>query len=197
MRIRRRLSVCICVLALCPILTVSAMAESEPFVFGEGLDEERLLFADIPSVYSASKYEQKVTEAPSRVSIVTAEEIQRYGYQTLADILRSLPGFYTTNDRNYGYVGVGGFGIPGDYDSRLLLLVKQGDGAALCEAAHSLKSSSANLGVVRMATVCRKLEEMGRERRIDAAKELIGRIESEYKSASAALADELGRIFDA
>ena len=48
-----------------------------------------------------------------------------------------------------------------------------------------------------MATVCRKLEEMGREGRIDAAKELIGRIESEYKSVSAALADELGRISDA
>ena len=82
-----------------------------------------LLFQDIPSVYSASKYEQKVTEAPSKVSIVTAEEIQRYGYQTLADILRSLPGFYTTYDRNYSYVGVRGFGIPGDYDTRLLLLV--------------------------------------------------------------------------
>lgn len=123
MRIRHRLFSCICMLALCPVLTVSAMAESEPFGFGEGLDEEMLLFADIPSVYSASKYEQKVTEAPSRVSIVTAEEIQRYGYQTLADILRSLPGFYTTYDRNYDYIGVRGFGIPGDYDTRLLLLV--------------------------------------------------------------------------
>jgi len=123
MRIRHRLFSCICMLALCPVLTVSAMAESEPFGFGEGLDEEMLLFADIPSVYSASKYEQKVTEAPSKVSIVTAEEIQRYGYQTLADILRSLPGFYTTYDRNYDYIGVRGFGIPGDYDTRLLLLV--------------------------------------------------------------------------
>ncbi|MBC2695790.1 MAG: response regulator [Desulfobacteraceae bacterium] len=75
--------------------------------------------------------------------------------------------------------------------------VEQGDGAALCEAAHSLKSSSANLGAVSMADVCKKLEEMGREERIDAAKALIGRIESEYKLASATLADELGRISDA
>ena len=75
--------------------------------------------------------------------------------------------------------------------------VEQGDGAALCEAAHSLKSSSANLGAVSMADVCRKLEDMGREGRIDSAKALIGRIESEYKSASAALADELERMSDA
>jgi len=70
--------------------------------------------------------------------------------------------------------------------------VEQEDGAALCEADHSLKSSSANLGAVNMAAVCKKLEEMGREGRTDAAKTLIGRMESEYKSVSAALADELG-----
>ncbi|MDL1967839.1 MAG: response regulator [Deltaproteobacteria bacterium] len=71
--------------------------------------------------------------------------------------------------------------------------VEQGDGAALCEAAHSLKSSSANLGAVSMAAVCKKLEDMGRDGRTDATKALLGRIESEYKSASAALADELDR----
>ena len=75
--------------------------------------------------------------------------------------------------------------------------VEQGDGVALSEAAHALKSSSANLGAVRMASVCKKLEDMGREGRIDMAKNLIDRIESEYKSAGSALADELGRISDA
>ena len=38
---------------------------------------------------------------------------------------------------------------------------------------------------------------MGREGRTDAAKALIGRIESEYKSAGAALAGELERMSDA
>jgi len=85
--------------------------------------EEALLFGDIPSVIGASKYEQKVTEAPSSVSIVTAAEISKYGYRTLADILRSVSGFYVTYDRNYSYVGVRGFGRPGDYNSRVLLLI--------------------------------------------------------------------------
>ncbi len=87
------------------------------------IDEAELLFDDIPSVFGASKYEQKVTEAPSRISIVTAAEIQRYGYQTISDVLAGLPGFFTTNDRNYNYTGVRGFSVPGDYDTRLLQLV--------------------------------------------------------------------------
>jgi iron complex outermembrane receptor protein len=75
------------------------------------------------SVISASKYEQKATEAPSSVSVVTAAEIRKYGYRTLADILNSLRSFYVTYDRNYNYIGVRGFAPPGDFNTRLLLLV--------------------------------------------------------------------------
>ncbi len=78
---------------------------------------------EIDSVYGASKYKQKVSTAPASITIVTAEEIKRYGYRTLADILRDVPGFYVSYDRNYDYVGVRGFGRPGDYNSRILLLV--------------------------------------------------------------------------
>jgi len=85
--------------------------------------DEVMLFQEIPSVYGASKYEQKVTEAPSSISIVTADEIRKYGYRTLADILRSQRSFYVTYDRNYSYVGIRGFGRPGDYNTRLLFLI--------------------------------------------------------------------------
>ncbi len=81
------------------------------------------LFQDIPSVYSASKYEQKVTKAPASVSIVTADEIKKWGYRSFGQILSSLRGFYNTGDRAYGYAGARGFGLPSDYNSRLLLLI--------------------------------------------------------------------------
>jgi len=74
-------------------------------------------------VQGASKYEQNVLEAPSAVTIVNKREIKKYGYRTLADILRSVRGFFVTNDRNYNYVGVRGFNRPGDYNTRILLLV--------------------------------------------------------------------------
>lgn len=85
--------------------------------------EEMILFQELPSVFGASKYEQKPSEAPASISIVTAEEIQRYGYRTLSEVLRSVRGIFTTYDRNYSYIGVRGFNRPGDYDTRVLLLL--------------------------------------------------------------------------
>jgi len=86
-------------------------------------DIEDLMKIEIDSVYGASKFKQKITEAPASVTIITAEEIQKHGYRTLADILRNVRDFYITYDRNYSYVGVRGYGPPGDYNSRVALLV--------------------------------------------------------------------------
>jgi len=84
---------------------------------------EELMEIEVSKVYAASKYEQKITEAPSSVTIITSDEIRKYGYRTLADILKGVRGFYVTNDRNYSYVGVRGFARPGDYNSRVLVLI--------------------------------------------------------------------------
>jgi outer membrane receptor for ferrienterochelin and colicins len=84
---------------------------------------EDLMKIEVATVVSASKYKQKVTEAPSSVSIITSDEIKQYGYRTLADILRSLRGFFVTSDRNYNYIGARGFSRPGDYNTRFLILL--------------------------------------------------------------------------
>jgi outer membrane receptor for ferrienterochelin and colicins len=87
------------------------------------LSIEQLVNIEVATVYSASRHEQKVTDAPSSVSIVTADEIKRFGYRTLNDVLRSVRGVYVSNDRNYSYIGMRGFLRPGDYNSRVLLLI--------------------------------------------------------------------------
>jgi len=74
-------------------------------------------------VFSASRHLEDPRQAPSAVSIITADEITRYGWRTLADVLNSLRGFYTSYDRNYTYLGVRGFLRPGDYNSRILLMI--------------------------------------------------------------------------
>lgn len=74
-------------------------------------------------VYSAAKREQKTSEAPSSVTVVTSQDVRAYGWRTLSELLRSVPGIYVTNTRTYGSVGVRGFELSGDFGGRILLLV--------------------------------------------------------------------------
>jgi outer membrane receptor protein involved in Fe transport len=74
-------------------------------------------------VSSASRYPQKISEAPSAAVVVTADEIRTYGHRTLADILRTMPGLYINSDNTWDYISVRGFSRPGDYNTRVLLLV--------------------------------------------------------------------------
>jgi outer membrane receptor for ferrienterochelin and colicins len=84
---------------------------------------EELMLINVDSVRGVSGFKQKLTEAPASVTIITSEDIQRYGYRTLADILRNVDGFYVTNDRNYSYLGVRGYGLPGQYNSSIALSI--------------------------------------------------------------------------
>ncbi|MBA1445445.1 MAG: response regulator [Gammaproteobacteria bacterium] len=69
--------------------------------------------------------------------------------------------------------------------------VTQGDATALLEAAHSLKSSSANLGAAQLAKVCRELETLGREGRTETASFLLKRLDTEFEAVCSALSSEL------
>ena len=87
------------------------------------LSLEDLMRLDAGRVFGASERSQPVTEAPASVSFITAEDIARYGYRSLADILHGVRGLYVSDDRNFSFLGARGFGKPGDYNSRILLLV--------------------------------------------------------------------------
>ncbi|MBL3529564.1 MAG: TonB-dependent receptor plug domain-containing protein [gamma proteobacterium endosymbiont of Lamellibrachia anaximandri] len=54
---------------------------------------------------------------------MTADEIQRYGHRTLMDVLNTLPGFQIAYDRSYTYIGARGFGVPSDFNTRILVLM--------------------------------------------------------------------------
>jgi len=72
---------------------------------------------------TASRHLEDARKAPTAVTVINSDEIARYGWRTLADLLRSVTGFYTAYDRTYSYVGVRGFLQSGDYNARLLLLI--------------------------------------------------------------------------
>jgi outer membrane receptor protein involved in Fe transport len=72
---------------------------------------------------SAAKYEQKQNEVAAAVSVITRDEIKAFGWRTLDQALASLPGIHITYDREYSYLGTRGFGLPGDYNTRVLLAI--------------------------------------------------------------------------
>ena len=98
---------------------------------------EALLNMEVPNVYGPSKVEQKSADAPASVTVVTADEIKKFGHRTLADVLQSVQGFNVSYDRNYSFLGARGVSL-GDNNSRILLLVdghrvnnSRDDGAAI------------------------------------------------------------------
>lgn len=74
-------------------------------------------------VSTASRYAQKSAAAPAAVSVISAADIRAFGYRTLGEILQSVRGLNISQDRNYSYASMRGFGRSGDYNGRFLLLV--------------------------------------------------------------------------
>ncbi len=114
---------------LCAAAMVAAASATGQTRTGGGSNDlaelslEDLMAVKVASVSTPSRYAQKTENAPASVTVITSEEIKLFGYRTLADILESMPGMYVTYDRNYAYLGVRGFSIPSDYNSRVLVLV--------------------------------------------------------------------------
>ena len=73
-------------------------------------------------VQAATRHLERASEAPATVFVVTADDIRRQGFRTLAEVLSSVPGLFTYPG-NFEQVGVRGMGIIGDFTTRLLLLI--------------------------------------------------------------------------
>ncbi|GAB6068097.1 hypothetical protein JCM13664_14160 [Methylothermus subterraneus] len=93
--------------------------------------EEYALLFEPPPAATALRYLKPAAQAPASVDVITAEDIARYGYRSVAEAISSLPGFQATYDRAYAHLQVRGFSVPGDYNGRILVLI---DGHRLNES---------------------------------------------------------------
>lgn len=98
-------------IACLPVLAQEATEEPSGVDDGEGLYfDEGVIFAEIPVVQSAARVEQKRTQAPANVWVITSEDIRRSGAVTIPDLLRSVPGmevfFASPGDPNVGARGL-------------------------------------------------------------------------------------------
>src|ERR1051325_4310858 len=88
-----------------PLKSAETLQAGWPFHATGQPDITQLLGMPIPNVTTPSKFEQKVTEAPSAVTVIEADEIKKNGYRTLADVLRSVRGLYVSHDHNNYFLG--------------------------------------------------------------------------------------------
>jgi outer membrane receptor for ferrienterochelin and colicin len=77
----------------------------------------------VEEVSAASRAAESVDDAPSSVTIIPSQELRAMGYPTIAEALRGVRGVYLSDDRTYESAGFRGFGRPGDYGNRVLVLV--------------------------------------------------------------------------
>jgi iron complex outermembrane receptor protein len=114
---------------------LAAIEDIETFALGDLLEQP---------VTSASRYAQRPGDSPTLVSRVDRDLIEAFGYRTLADALRGMRGIYTSNDRNYSYLGARGFGVPGDYNTRIALSI---DNHRINDPIYGQASPGAELGI--------------------------------------------------
>ena len=69
--------------------------------------------------------------------------------------------------------------------------VESGDAKGLQMAAHSLKSSSAYVGAMRLSALAKELELMGRSNSLEGARELAQRLKTEFMQVMTVLEAEI------
>lgn len=76
-------------------------------------------------ISTAGKIEQKLSDVPASVVLISRDEIEKVGYQSVEEILTNVPGFYLIDDytwlgqKNYG---VRGFFSTGQFDNVSVLI---------------------------------------------------------------------------
>ena len=92
--------------------------------------QERVEIGSVPlealldlSIGAVSRREEPTSRAAASVFVLTADDIRRHGFRTVAEALASVPGLFVYSDGLYPMVGVRGTGLLRDYDTRLLVLV--------------------------------------------------------------------------
>jgi outer membrane receptor protein involved in Fe transport len=111
--------VLVCVLSLSSHLSAEEQISTEELM---NLPIEDLLNMQI-SV--AGKKAEKIKDIPASVVVITREDIKKYGFQTLHEILENVPGMYMTDEYNISGTmnyGVRGFYTPGIFANMAVLI---------------------------------------------------------------------------
>ena len=79
-------------------LSVAFAKPIDPFTEPDDAEQFR---AERQVVTVATLFAQTIEQAPSIVTLITAEDIRQLGYRTLSDVLSTIPGIYITNKKTF------------------------------------------------------------------------------------------------
>jgi iron complex outermembrane receptor protein len=82
-------------------------------------------------VVGAAKREQSLGSVASAVTVVSGDRLRRFGYRTVGEAVAAVAGVYLVDNRLSYSIGIRGLQIPGDFNTRILVLV---DGASINES---------------------------------------------------------------
>ncbi|MFH1777294.1 MAG: TonB-dependent receptor [Candidatus Omnitrophota bacterium] len=101
------------IVSLILVLLSSPIVPNVSAQIEEYVSPEAMLFMEIPTVITAAKREQAITEAPAAMTVITAEDIKQSGATLLGEVLRMVPGVHmgyaTAGNMEVG--GIRGFNI--------------------------------------------------------------------------------------
>jgi iron complex outermembrane receptor protein len=106
--------------SLAVLLPGKGFAQSGEVAELADLPFEQLLHTE---VITAEKLARQISDAPSAVSIVTAQDIRDFGYRSLSDILDSMRGLSMSHDSRRGFLSGRGYANAGSNSGRLTLLI--------------------------------------------------------------------------
>src|SRR5215471_17433847 len=122
-------SSCLASLVVATALTVEASAPPKNFDLSDATLEDLMNM----QVTSVSKKEQKLSQAPAAIYVITQEDIRRSGMTTMADLMRLGPGMDVGQIQG-GAWAVSARGFNDNYSNKLLVLV---DGRSVYSPTHA------------------------------------------------------------
>ncbi len=96
------------VFALLVVALASSKARAEEKGDADALSDLDLVRLLNVEVSTATKTSESIEEAPAVITVVTREDIRRWGYQTVAEVLQHTVGFYLVDDHMIPNAGVRG-----------------------------------------------------------------------------------------